>query len=177
MGEALIRGGRLPAADCPAHFSLPTALTAADETVAGLAQSLPDEPLACALEASRRIRDRVDYCPGATTERTTAIEALNLGAGVCQDFAHLLMSVLHLRGVPARYVAGLIPGEGATHAWVELFDGAGFVGVDPTHLCPVDDRYLRVSAGRDGRDCAINRGMFIGAAQQVMDVLAQMIEI
>ena len=74
-------------------------------------------------------------------------------------------------------MAGLIPGEGETHAWVELYDGAGFIGVDPTQLHIADDGYLRVNVGRDSRDCAINRGMFTGTAQQTMEVCARMTEI
>ena len=61
--------------------------------------------------------------------------------------------------------------------WVELYDGAGFVGFDPTQLRPTDDGYLRINVGRDSRDCAINRGMFTGTAQQSMEVCARMTEI
>ena len=86
-------------------------------------------------------------------------------------------AILRVRNIPARYVAGLIPGEGETHAWVELYDGAGFIGVDSTQLRLADDGYLRVNVGRDSRDCAINRGMFTGMAQQSMEVCARMLEI
>ena len=61
--------------------------------------------------------------------------------------AHLLRAALRSRGLAARYVAGLIPGEGETHAWVEVHDGAGYVGVDPTRVRLCDDGYLRVNAG------------------------------
>ena len=176
-GEALIRGGRLDVADCPAYCKLTTPLTHADEVLLSLARDLPANPLECALEASRRIHAHVEYRRGATDDRTTAAEALRLGAGVCQDFAHMLLAILRARSIPARYVAGLIPGEGETHAWVELYDGAGFVGIDPTQLRPTDDGYLRVNVGRYSRDCAINRGMFTGTAQQSMEVCARMTEI
>lgn len=176
-GEALIRGGRLSAANCPAWCSLATPLTQADGALHDLARDLPADPMDCAMEASRRIRDHVEYRRGVTNECTGAAEALRLGAGVCQDFAHMLLSILRARSIPARYVAGLIPGEGETHAWVELYDGAGFMGFDPTQLRPTDDSYLRVNVGRDSRDCAINRGMFTGMAQQSMEVCARMTEI
>ena len=176
-GEALIRGRRLDVADCPAYCSLATPLTQADGALLSLARDLPAGPLECALEASRRIHERVEYRRGATDERTSAAGALQLGAGVCQDFAHMLLAILRARNIPARYVAGLIPGEGETHAWVELYDGAGFIGVDPTQLRLADDGYLRVNVGRDSRDCAINRGMFTGMAQQSMEVCARMLEI
>lgn len=176
-GEALIRGGSLNTADCPAYCSFATPLTQADGAILSLARNLPADPIECALEASRRIHDQVEYRRGATDERTSAAEALRLGAGVCQDFAHMLLAILHVRNIPARYVAGLIPGEGETHAWVELYDGAGFIGFDPTQLRPTDDGYLRVNVGRDSRDCAINRGMFTGTAWQTMEVCALMAEI
>lgn len=130
-----------------------------------------------ALALSARIRERVIYRKGVTDEQTTASQALALGAGVCQDMAHLLLAGLRERGVCARYVCGLIPGEGETHAWAEVYDGAQFVGVDPTHLCLTDDTYLAVNAGRDSRDCAINRGVFAGGAQQTMRVVASMEEL
>ncbi|MDD7434847.1 MAG: transglutaminase family protein [Lachnospiraceae bacterium] len=38
---------------------------------------------------------------------------------VCQDYAHIFIVLLRLAGVPARYVCGLLAGEGASHAWVE----------------------------------------------------------
>lgn len=176
-GEALIRGGRLSAADCPAYCKLTTPLTQADGALLSLARGLPADPLDCALEASRRIHERVEYRRGITNECTGAAEALQLGAGVCQDFAHMLLAILRVRNIPARYVAGLISGEGETHAWVELYDGAAFIGFDPTQLRPTDDGYLRVNVGRDSRDCAINRGMFTGMAQQSMEVCARMVEI
>ncbi len=176
-GEALIRGGRLNAADCPAWCRLTTPLTHADGALLSLARDLPADPMDCAMEVSRRIHEHVEYRQGATDERTSAAEALRLGAGVCQDFAHMLLAILRARNIPARYVAGLIPGEGETHAWVELYDGAGFVGFDPTQLRPTDDGYLRVNVGRDSRDCAINRGMFTGTARQFMEVCARMVEI
>ena len=175
-GEALVRGGRL-IAECPDYYRLPTEFTRADEALSGLARDLPDDPVECAMEISRRIRSRVEYRPGSTSERTTAAEAYRLGAGVCQDMAHMLLAVLRVKGIGARYVAGLIPGEGETHAWVEVHDGTGFAGIDPTQLIMTDDRFLRVSVGRDSRDCAINRGIFTGAAHQTISVAAIMEEI
>lgn len=175
-GEAVIRGGRLQA-ECPEFYRMPTALTYADEALAALAEGLPGDSVECAMEISERIRRKVEYRPGATDERTVAAEAYRLGTGVCQDMAHMLLSVLRVRGIGARYVAGLIPGEGETHAWVEVHDGKGFVGIDPTQLIMTDDRYLRVSVGRDSRDCSINRGIFTGAARQNISVAAKMEEI
>ena len=174
-GEALVRGG--PAAGtCPAFYALPTALTQANDDLRAMGEGLRGGAADRALRMAERIRERVDYRQGVTNERTSALEALALGAGVCQDMAHLLLACLRAQNMAARYVAGLIPGEGETHAWVEVWDGAHFVGVDPTHLRLTDDTCLRVCAGRDSRDCAINRGVFAGGERQTMRVCARMTE-
>lgn len=175
-GEALLTGRPL-LAPCPDFYALPTALTAADEAICALCEGLSGAPDALAMELAGRIHSRVTYQKGVTDEHTTAAQALSLGAGVCQDMAHLLLAGLRAKGIPARYVCGLIPGEGETHAWVEVYDGARFIGVDPTQLCLTDDTYLAVNAGRDSRDCAINRGVFAGGAQQTMRVSARMDEL
>lgn len=175
-GDCLLRGEPV-AADCPVFCAMQTERTAPDDALRALAQGLPRSAEDAALQAAERIRARVVYRKGVTDERTTAAQALARGAGVCQDMAHLLLCVLREAKIPARYVVGLIPGEGETHAWVEVYDGKRFIGVDPTHLKRTDDTYLRVSTGRDSRDCAINRGVFCGTAQQTMTVLARMIEI
>ena len=172
-GEALLTGERL-LAPCPAFYAQATALTAADEAILSLCEGMSGAPEQLALGLAARIHERVAYHKGVTSEQTTAAQALALGAGVCQDMAHLLLAGLRAKGMRARYVCGLIPGEGETHAWVEVHDGERFIGVDPTHLCLVDDTYLAVNVGRDSRDCAINRGVFTGGAQQTMQVSAWM---
>ena len=106
-----------------------------------------------------------------------AAQVMQTLQGVCQDYAHLMIGYCRRRGIPARYVCGFMEGTGETHAWVEVYDGPGYVGVDPTHVRLCDDGYLRVNVGRDSRDCAINRGMFTGMAQQTMEVCARMVEI
>lgn len=174
-GEALVRGGPIAAA-CPDVYALPTPLTRADDTLRALGEGLSGDAAERAMRMAGRIRERVEYRQGVTSERTSALEALALGAGVCQDMAHLLLACLRAQGMAARYVAGLIPGEGETHAWVEVWDGARFIGIDPTHLMLTDDTYLRVCAGRDSRDCAINRGVFAGGVSQSMRVRARMTE-
>ena len=58
------------------------------------------------------------YQKAATDVSTSAEEAMEKGAGVCQDYAHIFLSLLRLRGIPARYVTGMLRGEGESHAWV-----------------------------------------------------------
>ena len=78
-----------------------------------------------------------------------------------------MLSLLRMEGIPARYVTGMLVGEGASHAWVEALCGGYWYGFDPTNDLLVDDSYIRVSCGRDSADCAIIRGTFLGLAAQV----------
>ena len=117
------------------------------------------------------------YQKGVTTTVTAAHEAWELGAGVCQDFAHILLAFLRAQNVICRYVAGLTTGEGASHAWVEVFDGETWIGVDPTHQRFCDDNYVKISQGPDFSFCALERGVFMGAADQSMSAKCKLVEI
>ena len=118
------------------------------------------------------LRARFSYKSGVTRVETTAEQALELGCGVCQDYAHILIALCRALGVPARYVAGIQEGTGETHAWVEIYDNGYWVGIDPTNHKMVDERYLKLSHGRDFADCGINRGLFIGGCTQKQTVEA-----
>ena len=113
-----------------------------------------------------RLHREFPYIPGKTSVSTTAEEAWSLGGGVCQDYAHIYVTLLRMAGIPARYVCGLIIGEGASHAWAEALCGGRWVPFDPTHDRPVTEGYIKLGHGRDAADCAINRGlMWNGGAQ------------
>lgn len=110
------------------------------------------------------------YQKDCTNVNTTAEEAFAQGCGVCQDYAHIFIALLHLSGIPARYVTGLILGEGATHAWVEvLFDGKWY-GFDPTNDTRVKDEHIKIGVGRDARDCMINRGIMHGGGTNTQTI-------
>jgi transglutaminase-like putative cysteine protease len=110
------------------------------------------------------------YEHGTTTIRTTAAQALALGHGVCQDYAHLMIALCRLCGLSARYVSGHLLGEGGTHAWVEVIlpdperpGGAIVWPFDPANGCPVGLRYLTVAVGRDYYDVAPTSGTYRAA--------------
>lgn len=111
---------------------------------------------------SELLSDTVIYEKHATTTKTTAAESFSLGKGVCQDFAHLLVSLLRMDGIPARYIVGLAFCDGETHAWVEYWNADHWEGFDPANNCPVTEEYLVLSQGRDFGDCAIDRGVMLG---------------
>jgi transglutaminase-like putative cysteine protease len=144
-------------------------------TVAGFAQAVSD-----------LIHQRFSYVKGATHVHSSIQDSLTLGAGVCQDFAHLLLGVARMRGLPGRYVSGyLVPqrtaapgasleeviGGQASHAWTEVYiPGAGWTPLDPTLGAPVGLRHVRVAYGRDYGDVAPVRGVYKGHAGQRLSV-------
>ena len=95
---------------------------------------------------------------------------MELGCGVCQDYSHILISLCHLAGIPARYVVGMLTGEGASHAWVEIYQDEKWYALDPTNNLIVDDEHIKISHGRDYRDCLINQGVFTGCAKQTQEI-------
>jgi transglutaminase-like putative cysteine protease len=106
----------------------------------------------------------ITYQVGVTGTQTPASMALHLGRGVCQDFAHIMLSLLRTLGIPGRYVSGHLLGEGPPHAWVEaLIDGA-VVAYDPTHHRRAGLNYITVATGRDFADVTSTSGVFSGAA-------------
>ncbi|MFT8356788.1 transglutaminase domain-containing protein [Bifidobacterium aquikefiri] len=121
------------------------------------------DSMATASEIMSQVFNAFTYTPGSTTIRTTAEEALEQGTGVCQDYAHAMLAACRDLGIASRYIAGLLIGEGATHAWVEIYDNGRWVGFDPTHNRLVNDDYITISHGRDYRDCVIDIGTFSGA--------------
>ena len=116
------------------------------------------------------VYDRMQYRKGSTEVETNAEEAFAGGCGVCQDYAHIFITLLKLFDIPARYVCGLIVGEGASHAWVEAVCDNNYVAFDPTHNREITDEYIKLGTGRDATDCAINRGVMWGGGKQTQEI-------
>jgi transglutaminase-like putative cysteine protease len=112
----------------------------------------------------------MEYKKDVTDIDTTAERALSIKKGVCQDYAHIMLSVLRMAGIPARYVVGMMKGEGFSHAWVEAALSGKWIGFDPTNDNLVDDTYIKISSGRDYRDCIVNRGFFNGCVTQKQNI-------
>ncbi|MFI3301897.1 MAG: transglutaminase family protein [Rikenellaceae bacterium] len=121
-------------------------------------------PLEQALELSQRLHSNMSYIPGVTSAESSAAESFSIKSGVCQDFAHLLISLLRDRGIKSRYVAGLVIGTGETHAWCEVYSEGVWYGVDPTHNNRVESGYIKLAHGRDAGDCSVSRGIHRGGA-------------
>lgn len=145
--------------------------TKASPAVIAMAQEArsPDGPLASLHALSHLVHGRMIYRKDTTDSDTTAAYALDIGHGVCQDFAHVFISAAREMGVPTRYVAGYVYDEegdmdeeevGQSHGWAEAFvEGLGWIGFDPTRKICVTDQYVRLSWGVDAFDSAPLRGV------------------
>lgn len=162
------------------NFLLPQQFKSQPEVMQVINQEKAREqtPLQLAKALSNFIYTNFEYKAGVTTVETTLDEAWGLKSGVCQDFAHLLLVMIRLAGIPARYVSGYIcpnkngmRGEGATHAWVEAYvPYFGWQGLDPTNNILVDDKHVRLAVGRNFSDCSPVKGTYKGNSQHQLDV-------
>ncbi len=140
-----------------------------------------------AWELMRRIHADFAYTPNSTDVNTSALDALALRKGVCQDFAHVMIGAMRSLGLAARYVSGYLltqppPGQprligaDASHAWVEVYDPAwpedgGWLQLDPTNDRAPGNDYVMLSVGRDYADVTPLRGVIRGGgADQVLTV-------
>jgi transglutaminase-like putative cysteine protease len=148
----------------------PSRLTTPDDRIAEVAEEL-GRSARWGLELAERITEWVNrsmtYRYGVTGVRTTAAEALAQGAGVCQDYAHVMLAITRACGLPSRYVSGHLLGQGGTHAWVEVIlpanDGTG-EGVaypfDPTQATRAGLSYVTIAVGGDYADVAPTSGTY-----------------
>jgi transglutaminase-like putative cysteine protease len=142
---------------------------------------------------NRAIYENFQYRKGATDFSTDVSTIWRDRIGVCQDFAHIMLSVLRTAGLPSRYVCGYIEtapprgdngerkrlvGSVATHAWVEvLLPGQRWVALDPTNNRWCGEQHIAVSFGRDASEAAPIRGTFKGSGDQVMKVQVKVIRV
>lgn len=163
------------------EFLAPSAMTKPDDAIAALAADLrdsltPNDTVGAVVDW---VRTNLRYERGVTGVETPATGVLTTRRGVCQDFAHLTISLLRATGLPARYVSGYVhperdgapgtPVNGESHAWVEVWVGDWW-GVDPTNGDAVGPRHVRVAHGRDYTDVAPLAGIFHGAPSKALRV-------
>lgn len=121
----------------------------------------------------RAVYTQFKYEPNSTGVHTHARDVLREKRGVCQDFAHVMLSLCRARKIPALYVSGYLATEiaSATHAWVEvLIPGVGWQALDPTHNCQPGETYVKIAVGRDYADAAPVTGQYKGTLERRMDV-------
>jgi transglutaminase-like putative cysteine protease len=124
------------------------------------------------------INEKFLYRKGVTTAASPITDMLQQGAGVCQDFTHLMIGMARALRIPARYVSGFLhpvgerfKGYTQTHAWAELwFPSAGWVGFDPANRCAVAENFVKVAIGRHFGDVPPNKGLYRGNASESIEV-------
>lgn len=151
-------------------YRFPSALTQIDESEVKKVRTLLEKGLsekAFSDYLCHMVHDSLDYAPGETSIKTTAMDALKKGRGVCQDYAHIFIMYARACGRAARYVNGYCSGEGASHAWCEILEDGLWQGIDPTRRQRISEDYIRFNVGRDYLDCPLEQGVFTGLASQV----------
>ncbi|MCI6534474.1 transglutaminase-like domain-containing protein [Bariatricus sp. SGI.161] len=179
-GTAVVSGMQVQR--CPLHpmYRFPSRFTEPSEELKKYGNSLKitsKDHLKAAVQIMDAIYQDFSYVTGSTNIHTTAGEAWKGRKGVCQDYAHIMIALCRMKGIPARYVNGLMIGEGYTHAWVEIYTGEGWYGLDPTNHLHVDDYYIKLAHGRDYGDCVLDKGLFRGQACQSQKIYVNVEEI
>jgi transglutaminase-like putative cysteine protease len=163
----------------PSEFAAPT--PALDALAVELDVRRRDDPLMVLHRLNQQIYEYFDYKPNSTMVDSPIDLALSTKAGVCQDFAHIMITLVRSKlRIPCRYVSGyLYHGESdmdrsvnsATHAWVEaLIPRLGWVGFDPTNFLIAGGRHIRTAIGRDYADVPPTHGIFRGSADSELTV-------
>jgi transglutaminase-like putative cysteine protease len=163
----------------PSEFSEPT--QALEDLATRFDVRRRDDPLMVLHQLNQQLFEYFDYKPKSTKVDSPIDLALSTRAGVCQDFAHIMIALVRSKlRIPCRYVSGyLFHGESdmdrsmrsATHAWVEvLIPQLGWVGFDPTNWLVAGDRHIRTAIGRDYADVPPTRGIFRGEANSELTV-------
>lgn len=151
----------------------------------------PGRPvLDAAIALMRRIKADFTYEIGATTVSTMPSMSFALRRGVCQDFAHIMISGLRGLGIPAAYVSGYLrtaprtgapqlEGADAMHAWVMVWCGTqvGWYGLDPTNDMAAGDDHIVLALGRDYSDVAPIDGVVFAFGGQKLDVAVSVIPV
>jgi transglutaminase-like putative cysteine protease len=178
----------------PSHFAQPSKLL--QQLARELGCQRRGNPLSLLTELNHTIYRSFDYVPHSTKVDSPIEDALRARAGVCQDFAHIMIALVRGLKIPCRYVSGYMfhmdeekideqnaieqqpteqqkdrSLEGASHAWVEaLIPGWGWVAFDPTNNLVGTDRHIRVAIGRDYADVPPTKGVYKGEAQNELSV-------
>ena len=138
------------------------------------------DPLNALRELSRTIYAAFGYEAGVTRADSPIDDVLQARAGVCQDFAHVMIAIARSWGVPARYVSGYLftdrkggdrSDPDASHAWVEVFlPSTRWIGFDPTNNTEAGERHVVCAVGRDYSDVPPSRGVYKGEAESHLSV-------
>lgn len=162
----------------PSQYARATPLL--EQLRADLGLEREGRPLELLKRLNTALYEAFGYAPNTTRVDSPIDEALQARRGVCQDFAHIMITLVRGLRIPCRYVSGYLYHEseshdrspaGASHAWVEAYLGeAGWVEFDPTNNLMGCERHVRVAVGRDYADIPPTRGVHRGEAESELTV-------
>jgi transglutaminase-like putative cysteine protease len=138
------------------------------------------------LRGVRKLMERIHgdfkFDPAATNVSTPVMDVFAKKRGVCQDFAHLMLSCLRSIGLAARYVSGYVltrpppgrprlVGADASHAWISVYcPEHGWVDADPTNAVFPSLEHVTLGWGRDYDDVIPLRGVLLGGGDHELKV-------
>jgi transglutaminase-like putative cysteine protease len=164
----------------PSHFARPSPELEDLAKEIGVADRDGRSPLAFLMEVVSGVYRSFTYVKKSTRVNSPIEHALRSRQGVCQDFAHIMITLVRRTGIPCRYVSGYLyhgkdnldrSADGATHAWVEAaLPGLGWVGFDPTNNLIAAERHIRTAVGRDYADVPPTMGTMKGKAETELQV-------
>lgn len=166
----------------PSDFAKPSPLLL--ELAARLHVTRRDDPMTLLRQINQGIHETFEYVPNSTRVDSPIDDALRARKGVCQDFAHIMTTLVRQLRIPCRYVSGYVSPEEtagrraglASHAWVEaMLPGWGWVGFDPTSGRLVSDRHVRCAIGRDYADVPPTKGVYKGESRGELTVQVRVI--
>jgi len=188
-----MQGDGYPTPADVAEFTYPSPLAQQNDAAIAYVQESFTEgvPIVIALRhLLARMHADFAYTPGVTDVTTSVSQVMDSRAGVCQDFAHAMISGLRGLDLPARYVSGYLKtyppesggglqGADASHAWVSVWCGPeiGWLDCDPTNNLIVRDEHIAVAYGRDFSDVTPLRGVILGGGQHSLTVAVSVNEV
>jgi transglutaminase-like putative cysteine protease len=176
--DALVQDGDYWEMLLPSEFAKPT--SSLIKLAGQLGVRRRDDPLTVVRELNSALYSSFEYALKSTRVDSPIDDAIRTRQGVCQDFAHIMISLVRTLRIPCRYVSGYLhrrvedhdrSAEDATHAWVEaLLPHLGWVGFDPTNNLIAADRHVRTAIGRDYADVPPTKGIFRGKTASELSV-------
>jgi transglutaminase-like putative cysteine protease len=164
----------------PSQFARPSAELEELAEKLGVVERNGRDPLTLIRELNKSLHDEFEYAKESTSVDSPIEDALKSRRGVCQDFAHIMITLLRNLRIPSRYVSGYLyrdaqhkdrSAEGATHAWVEaLLPGLGWIGFDPTNNLVAGIRHIRTAIGRDYADVPPTKGTLLGSGSAASEL-------
>jgi transglutaminase-like putative cysteine protease len=150
----------------------------------------PGTPILVGVRAlMNRIHGEFKFDPKATTVSTPVMDVFSRRKGVCQDFAHLMLSCLRSIGLSARYVSGYLltrpppgrprlVGADASHAWVSVYcPDHGWVDADPTNAVFPSLEHVTLGWGRDYDDVIPLRGVLLGGGEHELEIAVTVVPV